>query len=242
MRWMSGRGSVEREASTGRALRFRGIVLDITSQKAAEELQQLLIREIDHRAKNALAVVQAAVRLTPKDNTAAYAKAIEGRVKALARAHTLLAQGRWTGADLLTLARGELAPFLLPAGSGKVPEVIIDGPAVQVSSAAAQGLSMALHELATNATKHGALSVPAGRLVVKWTVDHATAQLALQWEEQGGPPVAAPPSHRGFGTRVLEGTIKTQLGGTIHCSWESTGLVCEMTVPLNRSVEFEVGI
>lgn len=239
VRWISGRGTIERDASTGRAIRVRGIALDVTPQKEAEELQRLLIREIDHRAKNALAVVQAAVRLTPRKDSATYAQAIEGRVKALARAHTLLAEGRWTGADLLTLARGELAPFLLPAGHVHVPEVTIEGPAVQVSASVAQGLSMALHELATNATKHGALSVPQGRLRVAWSVDHADGLLSIRWEENGGPPIMVLPSRRGFGTRVLEGTIKNQLGGTLQCYWEASGLVCEMTVPLHRTVALE---
>ncbi|MGG5890559.1 PAS domain-containing protein [Falsiroseomonas sp. HC035] len=242
LRWISGRGTVEREAATGRALRFRGIALDVTPQKAVEELQRLLIREIDHRAKNALAVVQAAVRLTPSHDSAAYAQAIEGRITALARAHTLLAEGRWTGADLLTLVRGELAPFLLPADGTKVLVVTVGGPEVQVSSAAAQGLAMALHELATNATKHGALSVPGGRLTVGWSVDRAAGLLALQWQEHCGPPITAPPSRRGFGTRVLEGTIKNQLGGTLQFHWNSSGLVCKMTVPLDCAIEMEGSI
>jgi two-component sensor histidine kinase len=235
MRWIAGRGTVERDAATGRAIRLRGIALDITTQKDAEELQRFLIREIDHRAKNALAVVQAAVRLTPKGDTTTYARAIEGRVKALARAHTLLAEGRWSGADFLTLARGELAPFLVPAVSDDVPVVHLDGPTVQISASAAQGLSMALHELATNAIKYGALSVSSGRLRVTWSVDRATGALEFRWEERGGPPVVSPPRHRGFGTRVLEGTIKNQLGGSVLCRWESAGLVCEMRVPLNRA-------
>ncbi|MES2710747.1 MAG: PAS domain-containing protein [Pseudomonadota bacterium] len=242
VRWICGRGTIERDAATGQALYFRGIALDVTQQKAAEELQRLLIGEIDHRAKNALAVVQAAVRLTPRENNAAYAQSIEGRVNALARAHTLLAEGSWTGADLMTLTRGELAPFLLPASSVEVPVVVIDGPPVQVSSAAAQGLSMALHELATNATKHGALSITSGRLSVSWSVDHAAGLLLLRWEEHCGPPVTAPPLRRGFGTRLLEGTIKNQLGGTIACHWEGAGLVCEMTIPLKRAVELEFGV
>jgi PAS domain S-box-containing protein len=235
IRWIAGRGTVERDATTGQAIRLRGIALDITTQKDADELQRFLIREIDHRAKNALAVVQAAVRLTPKSDTTTYAHAIEGRVKALARAHTLLAEGRWSGADLLTLARGELAPFLVPAVCDGVPVVHLDGPTVQVSAAAAQGLSMALHELATNATKYGALSVPGGRLRVTWSVNRATGALELRWEERGGPPVFSSPRRRGFGTRVLEGTIKHQLGGSVVCRWESVGLVCDMTVPLSRA-------
>jgi PAS domain S-box-containing protein len=238
IRWIAGRGSILREPATGKAIRVRGVALDITAQKEAERLQRFLISEIDHRAKNALAVVHAAVRLTPKTDAMAYARAIEGRVKALARAHTLLAEGQWAGADLGTLVRGELAPFLVPAegGGGGVPVVEIAGPVVQVSSTAAQGLSMALHELATNATKHGALSAPGGCLRVEWSVDDATRVLRLHWTERGGPTVKGPPGRRGFGTRVLEGTIQGQLGGTVLCRWEAAGLACMMTVPMERGI------
>jgi two-component sensor histidine kinase len=95
-----------------------------------------------------------------------------------------------------------LVPFTLPSASAEVPFVIIDGPAVQVSSAAAQRLSMALHEMATNATKHGALSIPSGRLAAGWSVDHVAGLLSLRWDERCGPPIAAPPSRRGFGMRA----------------------------------------
>ena len=234
----------------GQVRRMMTVVQDITERKAAEERQALLTRELDHRAKNALAVVQAALRLTPKDDPDAYARAVEGRVAALARAHTLLAEGRWKGAPLGALVEAELAAFLPASGVGEpdgaeaahdgqspalpLPRVLLDGPALTLTPAATQALSMALHELATNAVKHGALSRTGGRVVVSWRADHAAGLLRLRWEEHGGPPVPAPPARRGFGSRVIEATARDQLGGRVERRWEAEGLVCEIEAPLGR--------
>ncbi|WP_304807926.1 PAS domain-containing protein [Falsiroseomonas sp.] len=241
VRWMSARGELVRDPATGRALRLRGVALDVTEQRATEERQTLLMRELDHRAKNALAVVQAAVRMTPKDDPEAFATAVLGRVAALARAHTLLAEGRWDGVALHDLVAGEMAPFLTPEGEGRVTA---SGPSVMIAPTAAQALAMALHELATNATKHGALSVSEGRIDLSWRLDARGApgrgdvprQLVLRWLERGGPPVAAPPQRLGFGSRVLEATIAGQLGGRIVLHWRGGGLDCEMRVPLSRAL------
>ena len=209
---------------------------DVSEQRAAEERQVLLMRELDHRAKNTLAVVQAALRLTPKDDAESYAKAVGGRVSALARAHTLLAKGQWSGADLRDLVWGELAPFLGSAGDKvRQPRAALDGPDVTLVPGAAQAISMALHELATNATKHGALSMPEGTVSVIWEVDGARA-LRLLWAEAGGPPVTAPPTRRGFGSRLLETTLKDQLGGTLSREWRSGGLVCTIELPPARAL------
>ncbi|WP_052389846.1 PAS domain S-box protein [Belnapia moabensis] len=221
----------------GRIVRTVAIVQDVTERRAAEERQALLVREVDHRAKNVLAVVQAALRLTPKGDTEAYAKAVEGRVMALARAHTLLAAERWTGAWLRTLLEGDLAAFLsstmTSAGSGQRAE--LHGPNVMLSPASAQALSMTLHELATNATKHGALSAPGGRISVSWRVTKESDRSALwlQWSEAGGPLVTGAPARRGFGSRVIEATVRDQLGGTVRTNWEASGVICELTVPLS---------
>ena len=211
---------------------------DVSERRAAEERQALLMRELDHRAKNALAVVQAALRLTPKDDAEAYARAVGGRVAALARAHTLLARGQWSGAGLRELAWGELAPFLGPAvGGGQQPRAALDGPDVALAPGAAQALSMALHELATNATKHGALSAPGGRVSVLWEADAGAGLLRLLWAEAGGPPLAgAPPARRGFGSRLLEATLRDQLGGRLVRDWRPGGLVCTVELPLARAL------
>ena len=219
---------------------YSTIMRDLTERKRAEEERLLLMREVDHRAKNVLAVVQAALRLTPKRDPEAYAKAVEGRVMALARAHTLLSGRRWTGAELRTLLEGELSPFLsaVPqagnagAAFADTPRAELDGPAVTLAPAATQAFSMALHELATNATKHGALSAPGGRLRVSWTLDRGAGALRLRWAEAGGPAVAGPPARRGFGSRVIETTVRNQLGGTVRAAWTPQGLVCEIEAPL----------
>ncbi|MFC0385940.1 GAF domain-containing protein [Muricoccus vinaceus] len=200
----------------------------------AEERQVLLVREVDHRAKNALSVVQAALRLTKAPDQPSYVQAVEGRVGALARAQTLLAEDRWAGADLETLLRGELAPFLT-SNSVDGPVAELRGSAVSLPAGAAQPLAMALHELATNAVKYGALSVPAGHLTISWRLmGDRRSTLHLRWTETAGPVLTGAPERRGFGSRVLEGTVQKQLGGTVVLAWRRCGLVCDIEVPLSR--------
>jgi PAS domain S-box-containing protein len=209
---------------------FTGIMRDITLRKEVEARQKILMREVDHRAKNALAVVQSVVRLTRAEDPAAYARAVEARVSALARAHTLLAEQGWTGTDLRALVAAELAPYGATAFS-------LVGPTVPIAHTAAQPIGMALHELATNAAKHGALSRPGGTVTLRWCLEGGG--LRLRWEESGGPPVAGPPTRRGFGSRLIEATVVTQLGGVVERRWEPGGLVCEIAVPLARAVAAE---
>ncbi|MGG5824001.1 PAS domain-containing protein [Falsiroseomonas sp. HW251] len=217
------------------------IVADITEQKASEEQRALLMREVDHRAKNALSVVLAALRLTRKDDADAYAQAVEGRVGALARAHTMLAEGRWERAPLRELVEAELAVFQPglgedPARMASEERVTVDGPDLALAPDAVQAVSMVLHELATNATKYGALSVREGHVRVTWRVDRVTGNLILIWRERGGPRVQGPPERRGFGSRVIEATLGNQLGGGVERRWEEDGLVCVMTVPVARAL------
>ena len=212
----------------GRAIGVAAIFRDLRQRKMTEARQALLAREVDHRAKNALAIVQAMLRLTRADDVPSFARVVERRVAALARAQTLLAEGRWDGADLHSMLRGELAPFL----GGQRAD--LNGPPAVLPPGTAQPLAMAVHELATNAVKHGALSVPEGRVAVSWRLEGGTAAgvLRLRWAEAGGPPWAGPPTRRGFGSRVLDSTVRGQLGGAVRLCWGATGLVCEMEVPL----------
>jgi PAS domain S-box-containing protein len=224
---------------SGVPLRSLAIVQDVTERREAEERQLLLAMEVDHRAKNALAVVQSALRLTPRGDAELYAKAVEGRVSALARAHTLLAEARWTGADLRTLAEGELEPFrdkpqVESAEAPAVPRVELSGPPLRLRPEAAQPFSIVLHELATNAAKHGALSVPGGVVDLSWAVDHQARVLRLTWSERGGPLLKAEPSRRGFGSRVIEATVRGQLGGEVSRRWIEGGLVCTIEIALDR--------
>jgi PAS domain S-box-containing protein len=229
-----------RRAAGGRPVAVAESLTDVTALRRAEEQQALLARELDHRAKNALAVVQAAVRLTPKDDPAAFARAVEGRVAALARAHTMLAEGQWRGAALRPLIEAELAAFLpgetVVSDRSAPPRVEVAGPDLALAPVAMQALSMAVHELATNAVKYGGLSASGGRVRVSWHVDGAAGLLRLRWEEAGGPPIAGPPARRGFGSRVLEATVRDQLGGQVERLWGPSGLVCEIAIPVERTV------
>jgi PAS domain S-box-containing protein len=218
-------------AADGRVLGVSGIFRDMRQRRAAEERQTLLAREVDHRAKNVMAVVQSIVQLTRDRDPEAFKRAITGRIAALARAQTLLAEDRWGGANLHTLLKGELTPFL---GERRAE---LDGPPVALPPGAAQPMAMAVHELATNAMKYGALSVATGRLRVSWRLARTPdgiPLLRLRWAERGGPPVMRAPERQGFGSRVLEGTLQGQLRGQVSLAWEAAGLVCEMEVPLRE--------
>ncbi|MCG7361078.1 hypothetical protein MHZ93_07415 [Roseomonas sp. ACRSG] len=212
-------------------------VQDRTAEiESGETRLRLLAREVDHRAKNALAVVQAMLQLTPKNDLDAYVRAVEGRVSALSRAQTLLSEDQWRGASLHALLQAELAPFVSDGDGEFDTRAELDGPPVLLPPAAAQPLAMAVHELATNAVKHGALSVPGGRVSISWhlmgTEDAPASALRLRWRETGGPALPGVPMGRGFGSRVLATVVRGQLGGRLSQSWLPDGLVCEMDVPL----------
>ena len=204
------------------------ITRDTTARKHAEERQALLAREVDHRAKNALAVALSLVRLTSADDPRRFVEAVEGRIAALAHAHSLLAEEGWSGAELRAVAQAEFAPY---ATAGHVE---LGGPPLWLAPGAVQPVAMVLHELATNAAKYGALSVRTGRVAVAWDVDPATGDLDLTWAESGGPPVAGPPRRRGFGSRLIEATVRSQLGGTVQKHWDLAGVRCQITVPSDR--------
>jgi PAS domain S-box-containing protein len=218
----------------GRVTGAVAVVSDITAAKAAEEHQALLTQELNHRARNILAVVKATLRLTPRDDAAAYARAVEGRVDALARAQALLVEGEWAGAELRPIIAAELAAFLHAGAAGLPASVSLHGPDLRLSPAATQALSMVVHELATNSVKHGALGRAEGGLAVSWEVDRQAGLLRIRWEERGGPALSAPPSRSGFGGRIIAATISGQLGGTVDRAWTPNGLVCDLAVPLAR--------
>lgn len=222
VRWCAGTAAVTVDPA-GRVVRVSGVTIDITERKHAEERQNLLAREVDHRAKNALALAQSIVRLTRGDNVKAYVQSVEGRINALARVHTVLSLSSWQGAEIRRLVDEELAPYSV--GS----RITLSGPEVQLRPTTAQTLALALHELVTNSAKYGALSSPSGRLAVNW--QDATGVLELIWEEKGGPPVQVPVS-RGFGTRSVIASIESQLGGKADFDWRPEGLLCRLSVPL----------
>jgi PAS domain S-box-containing protein len=200
------------------------IARDITDRKRTEAQLVILAREAEHRAKNILATVQATVHLSQSDTPDGLKQAIEGRIQALANVHSLFVESRWTGAELRTLVTQELAAY---CQQGE-PRVRIGGPNVLLESNTAQAVAVTLHELATNAAKYGALSVPDGRVHVEWSRG-AGERLVLRWTESGGPPVE-PPARKGFGTRVMESIIRGQLNGEARFDWRAEGLACEIAV------------
>lgn len=218
----------------GRVSRVSIVMTDITDRKQAEERQLLLAREVDHRARNALAAVQAIVRLTRADSQQAYVEAVEGRIHALAQAHTLLSETRWQGADVERLVTEELAPYR----NGDNARVDIGGSAVFLSPEKAQNLTLALHELATNSAKYGALSAARGILNVSWKAERG--MLILHWQEDGGPPVQAP-ACQGFGTKIINASIKQQTGGDVAWEWRSSGLRCILQIPIGIDVSRSEG-
>ncbi|WP_325059955.1 response regulator [Vitreimonas sp.] len=198
-------------------------VTERTAQlEAAIERQELLAREVDHRARNALAVIQAIVSLTPADDADKFAAAVKGRIRAMATAHNLLSETRWSGADLLRLMHEELAPYASNAS------VAVDGPPVAIVPRVAQNLALALHELATNAAKYGALSSADGKLHVTWRL--GDRELVLEWDEQCSHPVSTP-ARSSFGSRVVDTSIKAQLGGSLEREWRRDGLRCTLRLP-----------
>ena len=226
-RWCVGTAAATMDLN-GRVIRVSGVTVDITERKRAEERQNLLTREVDHRAKNALALAQSIVRLTRADSVKEYAERVEGRINALARVHTILSLSSWQGAEIGKLISEEMTPY---TSSGQVQSF---GPEVGLQPRVAQTLALALHELLTNSAKYGALSALSGRLSITWqTVDD---KLALTWQESGGPPVCEP-TFRGFGTRGLMASIESQLGGEALFDWRPEGLVCRLLVPITQQAQ-----
>jgi PAS domain S-box-containing protein len=209
---------------TGNIIGASKIARDITDQKRREEQIALLAREADHRTKNLLALAQATVHLTQAETPDELKAAIGGRLRALAHAHTLLARSRWAGADLHDLVTEELSPYLRDGD----PLAAIAGPHLMLEQDSAQSMAVALHELATNAVKYGALSVPGGRIKIEWRCT-ARKRLLFCWTETGGPPVATP-KRQGFGTRVMERMINGQVNGEVKFDWRPDGLVCEIAI------------
>jgi two-component sensor histidine kinase/DNA-binding response OmpR family regulator len=204
--------------------RLSGVTTDITERKDADDKQLLLAREVDHRAKNALAVVQAIMRLARRDNIEDFIRAVEGRINALAQTHELLSRARWKGAEMFRLVLDEMAPY---QGGGQ--RVTAIGPNVMVSPADAQTLAIALHELATNAAKYGGLSRESGRVDISWSLFED--KLALNWKESGGPPVKAPQS-KGFGTKIIQASFSDPRRGGVNFDWQPEGLICTLTLAI----------
>jgi PAS domain S-box-containing protein len=198
---------------------------DITERKAAEVRERILARELDHRAKNLLTLVQATVRLTRADTITDFKAAIEGRLQPLSNAHSLLAQSRWAGVYLHSLVMEELTPYR----AAETSRADISGPTLVLQPKSAQSIAIVLHELMTNAVKYGALSVPSGRLRVEWSPGET--EITIRLSEENGPPVNAP-AHTGVGTRLVGSIVQSELNGRLRFDWKPDGVACEIVIPL----------
>ncbi len=203
---------------------------DITEAKKASEHQQLLINELNHRVKNTLATVQSLASQTfrGEHQDEATRRAFEGRLFALAKAHDVLTRENWEAADLGELVAQAIEPFQRDGAD----RFEVHGPGLRLEPRVALAIAMALHELATNAAKHGALSAPEGHVSIQWTVSPASPRhLTLRWEERNGP-VVSPPMTRGFGSRLIERSLALELGGEVSLTYEPEGVVCVVSAPL----------
>jgi PAS domain S-box-containing protein len=214
--------------SIGRIIGASKVARDITDRKRAEETQRLLLDELSHRIKNTLATVQALATQTLRraSDPASFVDSFTGRIKALGRAHGLLTGGSFQGADVSDLVREQLL-----LGVEEDQRISWSGPSVTLEAQAALHLALVLHELGTNARKHGALSTSGGRVVVRWQVkSNGSRCLQLHWREAGGPTVAAPTS-RGFGSTLIEQSLQAQ-GGEVAVSYAEGGVTCQISLPL----------
>jgi PAS domain S-box-containing protein len=225
-RWCFGTAAATVDGSH-RLVRISGVTIDITERKRTEERQSFLAREVDHRARNVLAVVQSILRLTKSTNVDSYIGAVEGRIKALSQAHMLLSESRWEGADLRRLVIEELDPYRVNDA------VSIDGPETILDPRRAQTLALAVHELATNSAKYGALSASSGIVALSWR--NAENGLTIDWTESGGPGVR-PPNTQGYGTKVIRASLE-QLGGRAVFDWHPTGLRCALSLPNDDKIK-----
>ncbi len=217
--------------TTGRVMRLKGLTRDITRRKQSEKRQHLLIAELDHRVKNVLARVAAVIKHTRRGSGTMdeFVSALDGRIQSIGAAHALLSQTHWSGVSLTDLVRYQLAPYTTDANT------TITGPEVMLTSAQTQAIAMVIHELVTNAAKHGALSSPDGRVSVSWdrTGADTAAILTITWREFGSPPIAAPvPS--GYGSSLIHDLIPHELGGTVDLIFPSEGACCKIEIPLGR--------
>jgi two-component system CheB/CheR fusion protein len=204
--------------------------MDISERRQAEAHQRLLLHELQHRVKNTLATVGslAARMLRTSSSIDEFSSAFLPRLTAMGRMHDLLSQHNWSGADIKALLDAALEPYA-PPGDGRF---VLEGPLIDLKPNMAATLGMVFHELATNAAKYGALSAPAGRLIVSWKAERTQDGdvVSLSWEEQDGPRPAS--GKEGFGTNFLRRSMEYELNGTAMMEFRPTGLHCRITFPL----------
>jgi PAS domain S-box-containing protein len=218
----------------GRPLRNIAVILDITEHKEREEKVQLLMREVNHRAKNMLSVVDAIAHQTATRNQENFIDRFSERIQALSANQDLLVRNEWNGVEIEDLVRAQLAHFADLIGS----RIAVRGPKLRLRAASAQAIGLALHELATNAGKYGALSTEKGRVDVFWAIDGDT--FAVSWTEHDGPPVSAP-ERGGFGTIVMKTMTERSLNGAVGLDYPPSGVMWRLTCPAANALELGWG-
>jgi PAS domain S-box-containing protein len=226
VRWVQNLGLAyfEGNGRDRRAVSLVGTLADITERKEYEEKLYLLMREVNHRARNMLSAVGAIAHQSVAGNLEDYVGRFSERIRALAAYQDLLVRSEWHGVEIGDLARAQLSLFADLIGS----RIVMQGANLCLNPASAQAIGLALHELATNAAKYGALSTNTGRIDIGWETDGDT--LTISWTERGGPPVSAP-KRRGFGTIVMEAMTERSVDGVVDLDYASTGLTWRLTCP-----------
>jgi two-component sensor histidine kinase len=213
-----------------RVVSFGGTVQDISERKEREEKEHLLMREINHRAKNMLSVVHAIAQQTATASPGDFVERFSGRIQALSANQDLLVRNEWNGVEIADLVRAQLAHFADLIGS----RIVMQGPELRLNPASAQAIGLALHELATNAGKYGSLSTDTGRVDIRWGIDDDT--FTTSWTERDGPPVSAP-ERRGFGTIVMEAMAERGVNGKVQLDYAPSGLIWCLTCPKANVLE-----
>ncbi|TPG44302.1 PAS domain S-box protein [Roseomonas nepalensis] len=249
-RWLHSLGQAYFQGTgpTRRPVRLVCVTSDVTQRHVAEERRALLVGELNHRVKNALTAVQALAEqtrratdrhLSDSPERRQFHSAFQSRLLALARAHDLLTREDWKGATLRDILVSTVEPLVKifateSTGGDELKRVEIAGPSVRIRPEPAVTLAMAMHEMTINAAKYGALSLPHGEVTVTWRFSPDRTSVDLLWAEAGGPPITGPPAEdrRGFGLRLLERGLARQLGGSVHLDFSSSGLRCQIQLPL----------
>lgn len=209
-----------------------GVSVDISDMVKIQAREKMLVREVEHRARNLLAVVQGIVALTKADSVADMKSSLSKRIRALATTNGAIAASNWEGAELLDILSNELAPYKSDDGAN----IMLEGSSTLLEPATAQSVTLIVHELTTNAAKYGCLSANGGKLEVHWNVEHVPKGedvLSLCWRERGGPPVS-PPKKEGFGTTVIGVFGQERPGSSVDFAWETDGLIVSLVIPLPK--------
>lgn len=233
VRWVQSRGRMRRHAN-GTPIESFGVMMDVTDRKLAEEHLRMLVAELDHRVKNVISRVSVVAQRTREGSSSLddFSAKFEGRIEAMLHAHSLLSSSRWSGANLMTIVREELAPYATPSNTK------ISGADIVLKPAAAEAVVMVIHELVTNAMKYGAISTATGQVSVSWETvksEGSMPALVITWKETGGPEVVAP-AETGFGTSVIQKLIPYEFGGKVDLTFAPPGVRCRIEIPRSHVV------